>query len=35
LKRGHLGTRQNYRGNHIGTGRNSGRGTSFGRGFRR
>jgi hypothetical protein len=35
FKRGHLGTKQNFRGNHISTGRNPGRGTSFGRGIRR
>lgn len=35
FRRGHHGTRQNFRSHHRGTGRNFGRGTSFGRGFRR
>lgn len=35
FNRDDFGTRPKFRGNHIGTGRNSGRGTSFGRGFRR
>ena len=35
FRRGHNGTRQGFRGHRRGTGRSFGRGTSFGRGFRR
>ena len=35
FRRGHHGTRQNFRGHRLGTGRSFGRATSFGRGFRR
>ena len=35
FKRGHHGTRQNFRGHRRGTGRSFGRGASFGRGSRR
>ena len=35
IRRGHHGTRQGFRGHRRGTGRSFGRGTSFGRGFRR
>jgi hypothetical protein len=35
FNRDDLGTSQKFSGHHIGTGRNVGRGTSFGRGFRR
>jgi hypothetical protein len=35
FKRGHHGTRQNFKGHRRGSGRSFGRGTSFSRGFRR